>query len=92
MTGRLPDNTRTWNFINNFRQGGMDNTGVKGADWTSFPEHFKNNGYTTLGHGKLYHPNKPPNNDEPASLTTLSPTHFLPRICSRSLMACFRPA
>ena len=31
------------------------------------PQLFKQAGYVTLGHGKLYHPNKPPNNDEPRS-------------------------
>lgn len=37
MSGRLPDNTRTWNFINNFRQGGIDTTGAVGAGWTTWP-------------------------------------------------------
>eukprot|EP01065_Artemidia_motanka_P032739 TRINITY_DN39723_c0_g1_i1.p1 TRINITY_DN39723_c0_g1~~TRINITY_DN39723_c0_g1_i1.p1 ORF type:complete len:725 (+),score=213.33 TRINITY_DN39723_c0_g1_i1:61-2175(+) len=67
MTGRQPDNTRTWNFIDDFRTAGVSKSGRLGADWTSFPEHFKKNGFATYGHGKLYHPGKPANNDEPNS-------------------------
>jgi len=59
LSGRRPDRTQVWNFINDFRQVGQN--------WTTFPEHFKNNGYTTLGCGKIYHPGHPPNNDEPKS-------------------------
>jgi hypothetical protein len=59
MTGRVPDKTRTWNFIDDFREGG--------AAWVTLPQFFKENGYTTLGHGKTYHPGHPANNDEPYS-------------------------
>jgi hypothetical protein len=31
-----------WNFIDNFREEGV------GADWISFPQYFKEAGYTTL--------------------------------------------
>eukprot|EP00055_Hartaetosiga_balthica_P008669 m.32958 g.32958 ORF g.32958 m.32958 type:complete len:737 (-) comp6423_c0_seq2:179-2389(-) len=72
LSGRVPDKTRTWNFINHFRQGGLSD-GVPGSDWVTFPEYFKNNNYTTLGHGKLYHPNKPPNWDEPLSWSQTQP-------------------
>jgi hypothetical protein len=59
LSGRVPDKTRTWNFIDDFREGG--------ADWVTMPQFFKENGYTTLGHGKTYHPGHPSNNDEPKS-------------------------
>ena len=61
MTGRRPDTTKVWIGIgnNDFR--------VTGPNWVSLPEHFKNNGYTTLGGGKTYHPGHPPNYDEPKS-------------------------
>ena len=65
MSGRVPDKTRVWNFINYFRQSGVDGP----DDWLSFPEFFKSQGYVVLGHGKMYHPGKPPNNDEPKSWT-----------------------
>ena len=61
MTGRRPDTTKVWIGIGNpdFR--------VAGPDWVSLPEHFKENGYTTLGGGKTYHPGHPANYDEPKS-------------------------
>ena len=61
MTGRRPDTTGVWIGLGNssFR--------VTGPDWISLPEHFKNNGFTTLGGGKTYHPGSPPDWDEPKS-------------------------
>eukprot|EP01059_Diplonema_ambulator_P015734 TRINITY_DN2691_c0_g1_i1.p1 TRINITY_DN2691_c0_g1~~TRINITY_DN2691_c0_g1_i1.p1 ORF type:complete len:508 (+),score=182.61 TRINITY_DN2691_c0_g1_i1:44-1525(+) len=59
LSGRRPQKTQVWNFINSFRD--------VGPDWVSFPEYFKNHGYTTLGCGKVYHPDSPPNNDQPYS-------------------------
>ena len=61
MTGRRPDTTHVWAGLGNA------NFRVTGPDWISLPEHFKNSGYTTLGGGKTYHPNSPPNWDEPKS-------------------------
>eukprot|EP00937_MAST-01D_sp_MAST-1D-sp2_P002014 g2014.t1 len=60
LSGRVPDKTRTWNFINNFRQS-------LGDDIVTLPQFFKNHGYAVVGHGKLYHPGHPPNNDLPYS-------------------------
>ena len=59
MSGRMPDRAQDWNFINNFRD-------VGGA-WTALPEFFRKHGYWTAGTGKLYHPNLPPDNDNPRS-------------------------
>ena len=38
-----------------------------GPDWVSFPQFFKEAGYTTLGTGKTFHPGSPPNFDMPKS-------------------------
>ena len=46
-------------FINDFRQ--------EFPFHPSFPQWFKQHGYTTLGHSKLYHPSHPLNFDEPLS-------------------------
>jgi iduronate 2-sulfatase len=73
LSGRVPDKTRVWNFINFFRQSGLSADGSTGADWLSLPELFKAHGYVVLGHGKTYHPNKPPNNDEPRSWSQEQP-------------------
>jgi len=71
MSGRRPDTTRVWNFHDHFRQpttaaGG----GAGGENWVALPEYFKNAGFLTLGSGKLYHPQVPPDNDCPKSWTT----------------------
>lgn len=61
MSGRRPDTTRVWEFVDHFRESGV------GADWVSMPQYFKQFGYLTVGGGKLYHPGVPPNNDWPTS-------------------------
>ena len=61
LSGRRPQRTKSWNFQNDFRQ--VDG----GQDWISFPQYFKENGYTTLGSGKTFHPGIPPNWDLPKS-------------------------
>jgi len=69
LSGRRPQRTQSWNFIDHFREpinGTNGNEPARtedGRTWFSFPGYFKFNGYTTLGGGKTYHPNLPPNND-----------------------------
>ena len=72
LSGRNPDKTRVWNFINDFREGGTSD-GVPGRQWVTMPQLFKDAGYLTNGHGKLYHPNHPPSNDEPLSWSQNQP-------------------
>eukprot|EP00930_Biecheleria_cincta_P072544 TRINITY_DN59925_c0_g1_i1.p1 TRINITY_DN59925_c0_g1~~TRINITY_DN59925_c0_g1_i1.p1 ORF type:complete len:602 (-),score=65.29 TRINITY_DN59925_c0_g1_i1:91-1839(-) len=62
MTGRLPDKTQVWNFIQNFRHSRWG-----GDSWLTLPEFFKHQNYTVLGAGKLFHPGQPPNWDLPRS-------------------------
>jgi iduronate 2-sulfatase len=64
MSGRRPDTTMTWNFIDDFRT-----TPVGGENWVSMPEYFKRHGYLTYASGKLFHPGKPSSNDFPTSWT-----------------------
>lgn len=52
MSGRRPDRSRSWNFINHFREDH--------PEWTSLPGMFKQAGRLALGAGKLYHPKLPP--------------------------------
>lgn len=61
LSGRSPQTTGVYNFIDDFREAGY------GANWTALPQFFKHAGYTTVGGGKIYHPNKPQNNDMPLS-------------------------
>ena len=63
MTGRRPHRTGVLDRAGSFRELGRDVHGV-GDTWTTLPEHFKKNGFTTLGCGKTFHPNSPPHFDE----------------------------
>jgi iduronate 2-sulfatase len=66
MSGRRPDTTRVFEFLDHFREVGV------GHDWLSLPGYFKRHGFLVLGGGKLFHPEVPPNNDWP---TSWSPDH-----------------
>jgi len=48
LTGRRPDRTRVYDLYSNFR--------TVAANYTTLPEHFLLNGYTTIGMGKIFHP------------------------------------
>jgi iduronate 2-sulfatase len=48
LTGRRPDRTRVYDLYSNFR--------TVAANYTTIPEFFKSNGYTTIGMGKIFHP------------------------------------
>ena len=61
MTGRRPDATKAFSFMNHFREEGA------GQTWKSMPQWFKENGFFTTGAGKLFHPGLPPNFDAPLS-------------------------
>ena len=67
MTGRRPDRTKVWNFIDNFRHT------TSGQKWHTIPSYFRDIGnYTSVyGAGKLFHPKNcgEPANDYPTSWT-----------------------
>lgn len=71
MTGRRPDTTQCWNFLDNFRE-------TVGQNWVSLPQHFKNHGYFSSGVGKLYHPLLPPNGDPPSWSDNFNFPYFNP--------------
>ena len=60
LSGRVPDKTRVWNFLNDFRE-------TLSATAITLPQFFRQHGYVAVGHGKLYHPGRPANNDMPYS-------------------------
>ena len=62
LSGRYPDKTRTWNFIDDFRSGSRE-----GESWTALPEFFRKKGFFVTGAGKIYHPTHPPNFDQDRS-------------------------
>lgn len=48
LTSRRPDTTRLYDFNSYWR--------VHAGNYTTLPEHFKNNGYFTMSVGKVFHP------------------------------------
>ena len=68
LSGRRPQTTGVYNFIDSFRQTNVkDSAGVDGLDWVAMPQWFKEHGYLSLGGGKVYHPNHPPHDDRAKS-------------------------
>ncbi len=63
MSGRRPDATQAYSFLDHFREQGV------GDRWTSFPQYFRDRGFTVLGVGKLFHPGLPPSFDAEKSFT-----------------------
>ncbi len=47
LTGRRPDSTKVYDLVTHFRKAL--------PDVATLPQHFKNNGYTSRGVGKIYH-------------------------------------
>ena len=47
LTGLRPDSTKVWDLVTEFRD--------VLPEVTTLPQHFKQNGYQTLGYGKIYH-------------------------------------
>ena len=84
LSGRRPDTTKAWEFIDHFRQTGAGT--ANGAGWQSLPQFFKNKGYLALGSGKLFHPGLPPDNDYPNSWTSPYP-YFSPECTSETCVA-----
>jgi iduronate 2-sulfatase len=56
LSGRRPDTTKVWNFQTSFRD-------ALGSGVSSLPGAFKNNGYVSIGMGKVYHPGHPKADD-----------------------------
>ena len=48
LTSRRPDTSRVWAIGPYFRQ-------TTGRNYTTLPQFFKNNGYRSIGHGKIFH-------------------------------------
>ena len=61
MSGRRPDATKAYSFVNHFRELGV------GDQWTALPQRFVEMNYSVTGTGKMFHPNVPPNYDQPRS-------------------------
>ena len=60
LTGRRPDTTHVYDLQTYFRKSG--------GNFTTLPQYFKQNGYLSIGMGKIFHPGKlASDNDDPIS-------------------------
>ena len=59
LTGRRPDTTHVYDLQHYFRN--------VGGNFTTIPQHFKNEGYSSIGMGKIFHPGKASGHDDPIS-------------------------
>ena len=59
LTGRRPDTTRVWDLHSYFRE--------TGGNFSTIPQYFKNNGYRSIGMGKIFHPGRASGNNDPPS-------------------------
>ena len=59
LTGRRPDTTHVYDLQTYWRKSG--------GNFTTIPEYFKDNGYTSIGMGKIFHPGIASGNDDPIS-------------------------
>ena len=59
LTGRRPDTTHVYDLHTYWRKSG--------GNFTTIPQYFKNNGYTSIGMGKIFHPRQASDNDDPIS-------------------------
>jgi len=61
LTSRRPDVTQVYNNKVYWRQ--------VGGNFSTLPQYFKDNGYVTVGLGKVFHPGKSSGNNDPLSWT-----------------------
>lgn len=59
LTGRRPDTTHVYDLVTYWRKSG--------GNFTTIPEYFKQNGYHTVGMGKIFHPGVASDRDDPIS-------------------------
>ena len=59
LTSRRPDTTRVFGNMHYWR--------TTGGNFTTIPQYFKDNGYTTIGVGKVFHPSVSSNHSDPIS-------------------------
>ena len=57
LTGRRPDTNHVWRIANDEYWRNYTNA-------TSIPQYFKENGYVSIGMGKIFHPGAPSGNDD----------------------------
>ena len=72
LTGRRPDTNHVWRIAND--EYWRDYTNA-----TTIPQYFKENGYVSIGMGKIFHPGAPSGNDDEAYSWSL-PYYHAPNV------------
>ncbi|KAK7097570.1 hypothetical protein V1264_004525 [Littorina saxatilis] len=72
LTGRRPDTTRTYDLHVYFRD-------IAG-NYTTLPQHFKNNGYITQSVGKIFHPGSTSGNTDDYPFSWTFPARHAPSL------------
>lgn len=60
LTGRRPDTNHVWKIADDEYWRTVPNA----TNATTIPQYFKNNGYISIGMGKIFHPGPPSGNDD----------------------------
>jgi hypothetical protein len=80
MSGRRPDATKAFNFLNHFRETGI------GDEWVALPELFKRAGYLVTGANKLYRARRAIQTIAPNTTQDQPPEHLILHI--RQMKGC----
>ncbi|XP_076442922.1 iduronate 2-sulfatase-like isoform X2 [Babylonia areolata] len=80
LTGRRPDSTRTFDLETYFRK-------VAG-NFTTLPQHFKDNGYLTWSVGKIYHPGEKASGFDDNAYSWSFPAYHAPTMEYRNANVC----
>ena len=67
LTGRRPDTTRVYDLEHYWR--------TAGGNFTTLPQYFKNQGYLTIGMGKIFHPGEQASGNDD-SISWSRPEHY----------------
>ena len=77
LTGRRPDTNHVWKIAND--EYWRDYTNA-----TTIPQYFKENGYVSIGMGKIFHPGAPNGNDDSAYSWSLPYYHSPLQVTNRT--------
>ena len=80
LTGRRPDTNHVWEISKD--EYWRDYTNA-----TSIPQYFKENGYVSIGMGKIFHPGAPSGNDDRAYSWSL-PYYLWHAVCNKNNALC----
>lgn len=85
LTGRRPDTNHVWEIASDEYWRNFTNA-------TTIPQYFKDNGYVSIGMGKIFHPGAPSGHDDIKYSWSLPYFHGSDDVKSPNAWACFKNA